>query len=75
MIKMTAKLPLGHANRDANKLVVLKDIAAKWDKFSQTELSALTGRDDLVARVESKYGLARTIAQTEVDALLKGRAI
>jgi hypothetical protein len=63
------------ANTDATKQAVLKDIEAKWDKFSQTELSALKGRDDLVSQVETKYGFDKAVAQREVDAILKGRSI
>ena len=60
---------------DPNKMIVLKDIGTKWDKFSQNELSALKNRDDLVTQVEAKYGLEKTLAQREVDAVLKGRGI
>jgi hypothetical protein len=63
------------ATADSNKQAVLKDIETKWDKFSQTELSALKSRDDLVAQVETKYGFDKAVAQREVDAILKGRAI
>lgn len=60
---------------DANKQAILKDIHTKWDKFSETDLSALTGRDDLVTQVIAKYGQEKTLVQREVDALLKGRKI
>ena len=55
------------------KHIVLKDIGAKWGKFSETELSALKGKDDLVAQVVAKYGLEKPQAQRDVDALLRGR--
>lgn len=58
-----------------NKQAVLKDIHTKWDKFSETDLTALTGRDDLVTQVIAKYGMEKGLVQREVDALLKGRAI
>jgi hypothetical protein len=58
---------------DTNKQAILKDIETKWDKFSQTELSALRSRDELVAQVETKYGFDKAVAQREVDAILKGR--
>jgi len=57
------------------KQIVLKEIGAKWDKFSQQDLSALKGRDDLVTQVVAKYGLERAQAQRDVDAILKGRQI
>lgn len=60
---------------DANKQAILKDIHTKWDKFSETDLSALTGRDDLVTQVIAKYGQEKSLVQREVDALLKGRKI
>lgn len=53
---------------------LLKEIGAKWNKFSETELSALKGKDDLVTQVVAKYGLGKPQAQTDVDALLKNRA-
>ena len=57
------------------KQIVLKDIGAKLDKFSQQDLSALKGRDDLVTQVVAKYGLEKAQAQRDVDAVLKGRQI
>lgn len=57
------------------KQIVLKEIGAKWNKFSEKELSALTGRDDLVTQIVAKYNLAKPQAQHDVDALLKGRRI
>ena len=35
---------------------VLKDVSAKWGKFSEDDLAALNGRDDLVAQIVTKYG-------------------
>ena len=57
------------------KQIVLKEIGAKWGKFSEQDLSALKGNDDLVAQVVAKYGLEKAQAQRDVDALLKGRHI
>ena len=57
------------------KQIVLKEIGAKWNKFSQQDLSALKGRDDLVTQVSAKYGLEKVQAQCDVDAILKGRQI
>jgi hypothetical protein len=62
-------------NADANKQAVLKDIGAKWSKFSQHDLTALKGKDDLVTQVVAKYGQEKSTVQREVDTLLKGRAI
>jgi len=57
------------------KQIVLKEIGAKWGKFSEQDLSALKGNDDLVNQVVAKYGLEKAQAQRDVDALLKGRHI
>ena len=57
------------------KQIVLKEIGSKWGKFSEQDLSALKGNDDLVTQVVAKYGLEKTQAQRDVDALLKGRHI
>jgi hypothetical protein len=55
--------------------IVLKEISAKWGKFSEQDLSALKSKDDLVTQVVGKYSLAKDQAQRDVDALLKGRQI
>jgi hypothetical protein len=57
------------------KQIVLKEIGAKWGKFSEQDLSALKGNDDLVNQVVAKYALEKAQAQRDVDALLKGRHI
>ena len=38
------------SNTDSRQLV-LNDISAKWGKFSEQDLSALTSRDDLVTQM------------------------
>ena len=57
------------------KQAVIKDICAKWSKFSAQDVSALKGKSDLVTQVASKYSIPQVQAQTEVDALLKGRQV
>jgi hypothetical protein len=57
------------------KQIVLKEIGAKWGKFSEHDLSALKDNEDLVDQVVAKYGLEKTQAKRDVDALLKGRHI
>ena len=59
----------------ANKQAVLKEIRAKWDKFSEQDMTALKGKDDLVTQVVAKYSIDKAQAQRDVDALLKGRQI
>ncbi len=55
--------------------VVLKEVGAKWGKFSEQDLSAIKGKDDLVSQVVAKYSIEKAQAQSDVDALLKGRQI
>jgi hypothetical protein len=55
--------------------IILKEIGVKWNKFSEQDLSALKSKDDLVTKLVAKYGLDKTQAQRDVDALLKGRHI
>ena len=55
--------------------VVLTEIRAKWGKFSEQDLSALKGNDDLVTQLEAKYGIETAQAQRDVDGLMKGRQI
>jgi len=62
-------------NNQENKQTVLNDIRAKWDKFSEQDVSALKGKDDLVSQVSAKYDMKPDQAQREVDAVLKGRKI
>ena len=54
---------------------VMKDICAKWSKFSEQDVAAIKGKSDLVSQVVVKYGLPQIQAQSEVDALLKGRQV
>jgi hypothetical protein len=51
------------------------EIAAKWSKFSASDVAALKSKDDLVAQVQSKYQLDRAQAQKEVDAFANGRSL
>jgi hypothetical protein len=53
------------------KQIVLKEIGAKWSKFSEPELSSLKDKDDLVSQVVAKYGLEKSQAQRDVDALME----
>ena len=64
--------PKGQAE---TRQIVLKEIGVKWNKFSEQDLSALKGKDDLVTQVGAKYGLEKAQAQRDVDALLKGRQV
>ncbi len=66
--------PASGNSADAKK-ILLTDIRGKWGKFSEQELGALKSNDDLVSQVVAKYSLDKTQAQTDVDAVMKGRQI
>ena len=57
------------------KQILLKEIRTKWTKFSEQDLSALKGNDDLVTQLAAKYSLDKPQAQRDVDALMNGRHI
>lgn len=52
---------------------VIKEIRAKWGKFSEDDLSSLNNLDDLVSQRAAKYGLEKSLAKRDVDALMNGR--
>ena len=62
-------------NSAETKQILLKDIGAKWGKFSEQELGALKNKDDLVTQVVAKYSIDKMQAQKDVDAVMKGRQI
>jgi len=55
------------------KQTVIKEIRAKWGKFSEDDLSSLKNKDDLVTQRAAKYGLEKSLAKRDVDALMNGR--
>lgn len=57
------------------KQILLKDIGARWGKFSEQELGALKNKDDLITQVVAKYSIEKAQAQRDVDAVMKGRQI
>jgi hypothetical protein len=57
------------------KQILLKEISAKWNKFSEQELGALKSKDELVTQVVAKYSIDKVQAQRDVDAVMKGRQI
>lgn len=65
----------GTVNAAESKQSLLKDIGAKWNKFSEQELGALKSKDDLISQVVTKYSLDKTQAQRDVDTVMKGRQI
>ena len=52
----------------------MNELCAKRGKFSEQDLAALKGKDDLVSQVQTRYGLNKEQALRDVYALLKGRA-
>ena len=62
-------------NAAESKQILLKEIGAKWGKFSEQELGSLKNRDDLVTQVVAKYSIDKAQAQRDVDAVMKGRQI
>jgi len=56
------------------KQIILKEIGAKWGKFSEQDLAALQSKDDVVTQVVAKYSLDKAQVQRDVDALMKGRS-
>jgi len=47
----------------------------RWGKFSSQENAALKDKDDLVAKVQTRYALDKAQAQKDVDAFAKGRPL
>jgi len=70
---MTNSAPTATSKSDA--VAMRGEIAAKWGKFNETEITALKGNDELVSLVQSKYTLDKKQAQRDVDAFAKGRKL
>lgn len=67
--------PVSNGNPAQSKQILLRDIGAKWSKFSERELGALKNKDELVTQVVAKYSIDKVQAQRDVDGMLKGRQI
>jgi len=65
--------PTKPQNTDETKHAVRKEIGARWSKFSGEDISAMKGKEDLVAQVVAKYALEKGQAERDVAALLKDR--
>jgi hypothetical protein len=55
--------------------IVRKEVGLRWNRLSEQDLSALKDRDGLVREVVSRYGVDKSQAQRDVDAVLQGRPI
>ncbi|MGH9338889.1 MAG: hypothetical protein ACRD1R_04705 [Acidobacteriota bacterium] len=75
MENSTATAGSANPHSSEQKQAVLKEVCAKWSKLSEQDVSALKGKADLVSQVVAKYGIPQIQAQSEVDALLKGRQL
>jgi hypothetical protein len=73
--KMSNNMQPTGAAPEASAKGMRPEIAAKWGKFSTQEISDLKDKDDLVTKVQTKYGLDKAQAQRDVDAFAKGRAL
>lgn len=62
-----------NAARASNPIGMRSEIAIKWPKLSQQEVSDLKTTDDLVSQVQAKYQLDKAQAQKDVDAFANGR--
>ena len=72
-VQPTASTP--SSNASAGAVGMRSEIEAKWGKFSATEVADLKDKDDLVAKVQTKYSLDKVQAQKDVDTFAKGRQL
>ena len=63
------------SNATAGAVGMRSEIEAKWGKFSAAEVTAIKDKDDLVAKIQTKYSLDKAQAQRDVDAFAKGRQL
>ena len=73
---MSNRLPsTPSSNATAGAVGMRSEIEAKWGKFSATEVAELKDKDDLVAKVQTKYSLDKAQAQRDVDTFANGRQL
>jgi hypothetical protein len=53
--------------------ISVANLRQRWGKFNDRELKAIKTRRDLVRQIQSKYGLDKAQAQTNVDVWAEGR--
>jgi len=64
------------AQRSAGAVQALHDdIRTCWSRLTDIEIGHLKDNDELVTKVSGLYGLERATAQSDVNDLLKGRAV
>ena len=64
--------PVQHAYA---RQLLLMDIHITWTKLTREEVATLRHRDELVALLVARYGLAAETARRDVDVLLGGRTL
>ena len=73
--KMSNNTQPGASTSQASDKGMRQEITTKWGKFTTQEIADLKDKDDLVAKVQTKYALDKAQAQRDVDAFAKGRAL
>lgn len=55
------------------KARLLRDIGAKWERFSEDDLALITNSETLIKRLVERYGVEQGEAHRNVRAFLNGR--
>jgi hypothetical protein len=45
----------------------MREVQAKWDRLSMSDLAQIKTKADLIARVQEQYGLDRQVAAQDVE--------
>jgi hypothetical protein len=45
----------------------MREVQAKWDRLSMSDLAQIKTKADLIARVQEQYGLDREVAAQDVE--------
>jgi hypothetical protein len=51
----------------------MREVQAKWDRLSMSDLAQIKTKADLIARVQEQYGLDREVAAQDVEIWNSGR--
>lgn len=71
----TKLAPTDLGNFSEVKRSILSDIRTTWGKFSEDDLGRLRSNDDLVTEIAARYNIDKAQAQSDVDAMMRGRQI
>ena len=69
----TASMGIGTTAQ--NTQMLLREIGAKWSKFSDQELVELKSKDDLISQVAAKYGFDRARVRRDVHLIMRDHQI